>query len=28
VLAEVAMADEASFRQLVDKAKAGLETAG
>ena len=28
VLAEVAMADEASFRQLVDKAKAALVTAG
>jgi large subunit ribosomal protein L20 len=28
VLAEVAAADEAGFRQLVDKAKAALETAG
>ena len=28
VLAEVAAADEAAFRQLVDKAKAALETAG
>ena len=28
VLAEVATADEAGFKQLVDKAKAALETAG